>query len=267
MAIVKKQLVSVVVPFYNEEDNVEPLMAEIDGVLSGLANYDYECLLVNDGSTDRTGDRIDRLASRQRRVRPVHLETNMGQSAALIAGMRRAQGAFVLTLDGDLQNDPADFPEILSLLAEFDCVCGVRADRQDSWLRKASSRIANTFRHWILQDGISDAGCGTKGFRRECIEHFPAFNGVHRYFAVFVRNSGFSLTECVVNHRPRKHGHSKYGIHNRLWRGLYDLVGVAWLRRRSLVIRVREQNPGTLQPEGSEKGSANLDALTPREDH
>jgi len=233
-----KILVSVVVPFYNEEDNVFPLAEKIAEVFAGLPEYEYECLFVNDGSKDGTRTRLENLAAREPRVRPVHLVENRGQSAALVAGMRRAKGAYILTLDGDLQNDPCDFPKMLELLKDHDCVCGYRANRQDTWVRKISSKIGNGVRRMVLDDGIRDAGCGSKGFRRACVEHIIPFNGVHRYFAVMVRNGGFSLTECPVTHHPRVHGVSKYGIHNRLWRGIYDLIGVGWLRRRYVTFRV-----------------------------
>jgi dolichol-phosphate mannosyltransferase len=127
---------------------------------------------------------------------------------------------------------------MLELLKDYDCVCGYRADRQDTWVRRISSRVANAVRKRILDDGIRDAGCGSKGFRRACVEHFVPFNGVHRFFAVMVRSAGLSLTECPVTHHPRVHGVSKYGIHNRLWRGMYDLVGVGWLKKRYVTFQV-----------------------------
>lgn len=237
-----KTLVSVVVPFYNEEDNVLPLAGKIFDVFAELQDYDCECLFVNDGSTDGTRARLDALAEQDPRVRPLHLKRNRGQSAALVAGMRHARGAYILTLDGDLQNDPCDFPKMLELLKEYDCVCGYRANRQDSWVRRVSSKIGNVVRRMILDDGIRDAGCGSKGFRRVCIEHIIPFNGVHRYFAVMVRNGGLTVTECPVTHHPRVNGVSKYGIHNRLWRGIYDLIGVGWLHRRYVTFRVEGED-------------------------
>lgn len=233
-----KQLVSVVVPFYNEEDNVLPLAERIEAVFSGLVDYDYECLFVNDGSRDGTRAAIDAAAAANARIRPVHLVQNRGQSAALVAGMRRARGEYVLTLDGDLQNDPADFPRMLELLKTHDCVCGYRAKRNDSRLRRISSKIGNGAREAMLKDGIRDAGCGSKGFRRRCIEHIVPFNGAHRYFAVMMRTAGMTIAECEVRHHPRMHGSSKYGINNRLWRGIYDLFGVRWLKRRYVTFEI-----------------------------
>ena len=225
-------LVSVVVPFYNEEQNVAPLFERVAAVFAEIPGYTLECVFVNDGSTDATARELESLVRRDARVRPIHLVRNSGQSAALIAGMRAAQGEYILTLDGDLQNDPVDFPRFLELLQSHDCVCGVRAKRRDSWMRRVSSRVANRVRNAILHDGIQDSGCGAKGFRRECVQHFIPFNGQHRFFAVMVRAAGLSIVECPVSHHARQFGVSKYGLHNRLWRGIYDLFGVAWLRRR-----------------------------------
>ena len=235
-----KTLVSVVVPFYNEEDNIEPLVQKIDAVFATHSDYEYECLLVNDGSTDGTRSVIDAVAGRNPAVRPVHFAGNFGQSAALAAGMARARGAYVLTLDGDLQNDPADFPQFLQLLQEYDCVFGYRANRNDTAVRRISSRVANVVRNAVLHDGIRDSGCGIKGFRRECVVHLVPFNGLHRFLAVFMRAQGRSIVECPVTHHPRHAGTSKYGINNRLWRGLYDLVGVTWLRKRLVAYQVEE---------------------------
>lgn len=230
--MISTELVSVVVPFFNEEENVSILAERIEEALSGLPGYDYECIFVNDGSTDGTREQLESVCDGNARMHALHLVRNFGQSAALVAGMTRARGQFVLTLDGDLQNDPADLPKILDLLELYDCVCGYRAIRNDTWPRRLSSRIANRVRNWILHDGIRDTGCGTKGFRRRCIKHILPFNGVHRFFAAMMRNAGLSIAECPVSHHPRIFGKSKYGLHNRLWRGLYDLVGVSWLSGR-----------------------------------
>jgi dolichol-phosphate mannosyltransferase len=237
-----KALVSVVVPFYNEERNAGPLAGKMQAVFAELPAYDYECLFVNDGSTDGTRAELERLAAEDPRMRPVHLKQNRGQSAALIAGMRRARGEYILTLDGDLQNDPADFPRILDLLGEYDCVFGYRTDRNDTWIRKVSSRIANRIRNAVLHDGVRDTGCGTKGFRRRCVGHLVPFNGAHRFFGVMMRNAGLTLAECPVKHHARLYGASKYGIRNRLGRGIYDLFGVRWLSKRYVTFEVEGED-------------------------
>ena len=230
--------VSIVVPFFNEVGNVAPLFDNIAAVFAPIPQYDYECVFVNDGSTDGTREALQSLAASNPRVRPVHLVRNSGQSAALAAGFQRAQGEYILTLDGDLQNDPVDFPHILKLLEAYDCVCGYRAERHDSWFRRLSSRVANRVRNALLRDGIRDSGCGSKGFRRHCVEHLVPFNGMHRFMAALLRNAGCTIVECPVSHHARHSGVSKYGLNNRLWRGIYDLIGVAWLTRRYVVIRV-----------------------------
>ncbi len=232
--------ISVVVPLYNEEDNVRPLFDKIAAVFDLMPGYEHECLLVNDGSTDGTAAAIDRVAEEDDRFRHIQLTENCGQSAALWAGMTHANGDYILTIDGDLQNDPADFPKIVELLGDYDCVCGYRANRRDTWVRKASSRIANGVRNAILRDGLRDTGCGTKGFRRECVRYLIPFNGAHRFYGAVLRNAGMRLTECPVQHHPRQHGVSKYGIGNRLGRGIYDLIGVAWLLRRVVYPDVKD---------------------------
>jgi len=233
-----KPLVSVVVPFYNEEENVPRVAARLAEVFAGLPDYDYECLFVNDGSTDGTRAALDLVAAANPRIRPIHFAQNAGQSAAVYTGLNQARGEFLLTIDGDLQNDPCDFPRFLALLQENDCVCGYRASRQDTWVRKVSSKVANTVRNAILHDGIRDSGCGAKGFRRVCVPYLPPFNGLHRFMAVFIRRAGLRIVEMPVTHHAREFGVSKYGIGNRLWRGLYDLIGVTWLRKRQVVIRI-----------------------------
>jgi dolichol-phosphate mannosyltransferase len=234
--------VSIVVPFFNEAENVPSLAEQIASICKeGEFADEYECVFVNDGSVDGTRAAIDALVASEMPVVGVHFVRNFGQSAALVAGMRRARGDYIVTLDGDLQNDPCDIPKVVAMLEKYDCVCGYRAERQDSFLRKLSSRIANAVRNAVLRDGIRDSGCGTKGFRRACVKHIVSFNGVHRFFAVVLRNAGFSIGELAVTHHDRKFGTSKYGVHNRLWRGLYDLIGVTWLKRRYVAYEVEEE--------------------------
>ena len=235
-----KPLVSVVVPLFNEVDNVRPLLDQVHQAFAGDDTHDYECLFVNDGSADGTAALLDELARGEPRLRPIHLARNLGQSAAIYAGLQAARGDYIVTMDGDLQNDPADVPKVLALLAEHDCVCGYRATRHDSWVRRISSRIANRARNAVLHDGVRDTGCGLKGFRRVCLPHFVPVTGLPRFFPAFVRVGGLSVVELPVQHRGRVAGVSKYGIGNRLWPGLFDLIGVAWLRRRYLDITLKD---------------------------
>jgi len=174
-------------------------------------------------------------------VVPVLLERNSGQSAALAAGLERAGGTVIVTLDADLQNDPADLPRVLAALDGADVVSGIRARRQDGGLRLLSSRIANATRRTVIGDPITDIGCSFKAYRREVLEGLPMFVGVHRFLPALCVFRGARLVEVELTHRPRRHGTSKYGVHNRLWRGLYDLVGVRWLKSR--LIRPRARPP------------------------
>ncbi len=230
--------ISVVVPAYDEAENVPVLLAELRAALAA-AGRSWEIVMVADGSRDGTGERLRAEADADPRVRAVLLETNSGQSAALAAGLARARGAVIVTLDADLQNDPADLPRLLAALEEADVVSGVRARRQDPPLRLLSSRIANAFRRAVLGDPVTDIGCSFKAYRREALEGLPLFVGVHRFLPALCVFRGARYREIEVAHRPRRHGASKYGVGNRLWRGLYDLAGVRWLKSRLVRYRVR----------------------------
>jgi glycosyltransferase involved in cell wall biosynthesis len=173
-------------------------------------------------------------------VVPLILEKNAGQSAALAAGLSRVRGDIVVTIDADLQNDPADLPRLLAALAHADVVSGVRAKRNDSWVRLVSSRIANSVRRAVLGDPVTDIGCSFKAYRREVLEGLPMFVGVHRFLPALCVFRGARFAEVELNHRARQHGVSKYGVGNRLWRGLADLNGVLWLKSRMVRYRIRD---------------------------
>ena len=221
----KPAALSVVIPFYNEEENVAELLREVRAVCP-----DAEIVAVDDGSTDSTQARI--LA--EPGVRLVALGRNLGQSAALYAGLHRASGDICVMLDGDGQNDPADIPSLVRALGQADVACGYRKNRQDTWNRRAASRIANGIRRWFLHDGIRDTGCSLKAMRREHVGYLVPFNGMHRYIPALLKNAGLSIVEIPVNHRPRLRGVSKYTIGGRAWRGIRDLVGVSWLLQRHI---------------------------------
>ena len=229
---------SVVIPAYNEVENLDPLLAEVRAALAGVPG-EHEIVLVDDGSSDGTAERIAAEAGRDPRVRAVLLAKNAGQSAALAAGLARARGRVIVTLDADLQNDPADLPRVLAALDQADVVSGIRAGRQDTWVRLVSSRIANATRRAVLGDPVTDIGCSFKAYRREALEGLPMFVGVHRFLPALCVFRGAKLVEVRISHRARRHGISKYGVSNRLWRGLRDLVGVAWLKSRLVKYQVR----------------------------
>jgi len=194
---------------------------------------------VDDGSSDGTAALLLAEAASDPRLVIVRFEKNAGQSAALAAGLARARGDVVVTLDADLQNDPADIPKLLAALADADVVSGVRAQRHDSWIRRVSSRIANATRRAVLGDSITDIGCSLKAYRREVLVGLPMFVGVHRFLPALCAFRGARVVEVPVHHRPRTRGVSKYGMGNRLWRGIHDLIGVSWLKVRLLRYRVR----------------------------
>jgi glycosyltransferase involved in cell wall biosynthesis len=222
---------SAVVPFYNERDNLEPLVAELDKELARIGRP-YEILLVDDGSTDGSREAADALVDVRPRLSVLHLDRNSGQSAALAAGFAAARGEYLLTLDADLQNDPADIVRMLEWIPQYGMVTGIRSRRRDSWVRRAQSRIANGVRSRILGDGIVDTGCSLKVFRRDLAAGLPRFQGMHRFLPLLVQIQGASVKQIPVGHRERTRGASKYAIGNRLFRGIVDLAGVFWFKRR-----------------------------------
>ncbi len=230
--------VSAVVPAYNEVECLPVLVQELRAALESTGRT-WEMVLVDDGSSDGTGEAMEAEAAREPRIRVLRLEKNAGQSAAQGAGLMRAHGDVIVTMDADLQNDPADIPALLTALEHADVVSGVRATRRDDWVRRISSRIANGTRRFILGDRITDIGCSLKAYRREVLEGLPLFVGVHRYLPALCGFRGARVTEVKVNHRPRTRGVSKYGMGNRLWVGIHDLVGVSWLKHRLVRYRVR----------------------------
>ncbi len=225
--------VSVVVPLFNEEENVPILQAELTAALNGL---DYEIIFVDDGSSDGTVRRI----APDPRVRLVQFEHNGGQSAAMFAGLNSARGDVAVLIDGDLQNDPADIPRLLAEITRgADLVCGYRAQRKDTVVKRITSRVANFIRSRFTKDGVRDTGCTLKAMKRECVSALLPFKGMHRFIPALVKGAGYRLVEIPVNHRPRKFGLSKYGLGNRALRATTDMFGVRWLLSRRLNYKVR----------------------------
>lgn len=223
----------IIVPVYNEQDNILPLEREIVAALRGESRP-WELVFVDDASTDSTWERIREAQAEDQRVHGLRHERNAGQSAALWTGLQATTSPVVATLDGDRQNDPADLPRMLALLAEVDFVCGRRAQRHDSWLRRVSSSVARWFRTRALGYDFQDTGCALRVFRRDTVAGLPSFNGIHRFLPILVAGAGFRTREIDVHHRPRVAGISKYGVWNRLGRGIYDLIGVGWFQKRRL---------------------------------
>ncbi len=226
--------VSVIVPLFNEEESITILQTELSAALSSV---DYEIIFVDDGSVDRTAERIETAGN----IRVIRFEKNSGQSAAIYAGLTAARATTVVIIDGDLQNDPADIPKLLAEIARgTDLVCGYRIKRQDTLIKRATSRIANAVRSRYTKDGVRDTGCTLKAMRRECVSALFPFKGMHRFIPALVKAAGYRLVEVPVNHRPRRFGQSKYGLGNRALRATIDMFGVRWLLSRRLNYKIRE---------------------------
>ena len=227
---------SVVIPVKNEAGNIAPLVAEIAAALDGLA--DYEIVYVDDGSGDATAGEIRDLQRSMPRLRLVRHAESAGQSAAIRSGVKAAHGAWIATLDGDGQNDPADIPALWQIAQASAAeppvlIAGQRIRRQDTWTKRQSSRIANAVRRRLLHDDTPDTGCGLKLFRRALFLELPYFDHMHRFLPALVLREGGIVRSVPVNHRPRQRGASNYGVFDRLGVGIVDLLGVIWLRRRA----------------------------------
>jgi dolichol-phosphate mannosyltransferase len=231
--------ISIVIPVYNEQENVKPLIAELHEVLQGIQEAS-EIIFVDDGSRDRSFALLKEAASRDPRIRVIRFRKNAGQTAAFDAGFKAAQGTIIVTMDADLQNDPHDIPRLLEKIGRFDVVCGWRHKRNDPWIRIISSKIANFVRNKLSEEEIVDTGCSLKAFRRECVQHMKLFNGMHRFFPTLAKMEGFTVTQVKVNHRPRKFGTTKYNVTNRMVRAFADLLAVRWMKKRHLNYEIAE---------------------------
>lgn len=224
-------MLSVVIPLFNEEENVAPLCDEIAATLAGHA---YEIVFVDDKSTDQT---LTRIPVRPE-IRVIQFAKNTGQSGAMYSGINAAKGDILILMDGDRQNDPADIPKLLAELEKgFDLVCGYRASRKDTFSKRLTSRFANAIRSRFTRDGVRDTGCTLKVLRTECREALLPFNGMHRFIPALIKGMGYRITELPVNHRPRVAGVSKYGFGNRALRATMDMFAVRWLLSRQVKIR------------------------------
>lgn len=225
--------ISIIVPVFNEAENVLPLAREVAMAFKEEPRQ-WELVFVDDASTDETWQRIQQARKLDDRVRGLRHLRNAGQSAALWTGIQATSSPFVATLDGDLQNDPADLPRLLGELERVDFVSGMRLCRQDTWLRRVSSRVARWARKRALKADFRDTGCAIRAFKRSALDGIFPFDGLHRFLPVLVHGGGAKTLEMPVNHRPRVAGVSKYGVWNRLWRGVYDLFALGWYQKRRL---------------------------------
>jgi glycosyltransferase involved in cell wall biosynthesis len=243
---------SVVIPVYNEAENIEPLVARLESALQDWPGQ-WEILFVDDGSTDSTLEFLKRAQGRDPRIRIARFRRNLGQTAAMAAGFRLARGRAIVTLDGDLQNDPAEIPRLAAMLEEWDAVCGFRVRRQDRAWKRFSSRIANGFRNWATGDDIIDTGCTLKAYRRQCLERLELYHGMHRFLPTLLKMRGFRVTQVPVSHHPRLAGKTKYGTWGRLKKGLADVWAVRWMKKNRIdydgVLEVVEAPDGSLPAE------------------
>ena len=232
--------ISVVVPVYNEERNLPILGPRLAHVLEGIGRP-YEVIFVDDGSQDRSREILKEMALRFSAFRLLGLKNNCGLSTALLVGMNEARGDILVTLDSDLQNDPNDIPILLQCLNEYDMATGWRQRREDPWLKKISSRIANAVRNWVSGETIKDSACTLRVFKKECIKGIPAFNGMHRFMSTLARMQGYRVIEVPVTHHPRRFGKSKYNIRNRMVRSFVDLLAVRWMKQRHIDYEIGER--------------------------
>jgi dolichol-phosphate mannosyltransferase len=234
-------MLSLIIPVYNEEANLERLHAEIEEAMKSVSQ-DYEVVLTDDASKDRSWEIMKAIAVRDPHWRVQRFAENCGESAASAAGMKSARGDILITLDADLQNDPKDIPKFLEALKSADCVCGSRVhERADNWLRRVSSRIANAVRNKLSNEEISDAGCTYRAFKKHCLTDIKFFRGAHRFLPTLFRMEGWKVVEVSITPRERYAGESKYGVWNRLFKSFTDLLAVRWMKSRQLRYRIAER--------------------------
>ena len=236
-------LISVVIPCYNEQDNLVPLVTTLSEVLNPL-NVAYEIVITDDCSKDDSWNILKKIAAENPRVVAQRFEKNAGQSAALWAGIKAARGQYIATLDADMQNDPRDLPKFLEAMKTADCICGNRKAKRaegDNFIRQISSKIANGVRNWITHETVSDSGCCYRMFKRECAADLKFFKGMHRFLPTLFKIEGFSVAEIPVNHQHRLAGVSKYGVWNRVFASSYDLFAVRWMQKRMFRFKVKDR--------------------------
>jgi glycosyltransferase involved in cell wall biosynthesis len=230
---------SLVIPVYNEEANIPLLVPSLLPVMEKLREP-FEIILVDDGSTDGSYERMVRFSETYPQLVLVKFRRRGGQTAAFDAGFRLARGKVVITMDGDLQYDPADILKMVPHLESADVVCGWRERRADTLVRRVSSVIANTIRNWLSQEKILDVGCSLRVFKRESLKSLKLYNGMHRFLPTLLKLDGFKVVEVPVQHFPRRYGLSKYNIRNRAIRSFVDLLAVRWMKRRWLSYEIEE---------------------------
>jgi dolichol-phosphate mannosyltransferase len=224
---------SVVIPLKNEEGNIAALIEELEPVMSKLGK-EWELICIDDGSTDQTWLMLQQLSKQKPYLKLIKFRKNYGQSSGFDAGFKKAQGEFVISLDGDGQNDPSDIPRLLALIPSCDLVCGIRLKRKDTFVKRITSKIANRIRNALIQDGVQDTGCSLKVYRKSALEKIKLYHGMHRFLPALFKIEGFSIKQIEVNHRERRKGKSNYNFFNRSFNTLADLWAVRWMKKRHL---------------------------------
>ena len=239
-----KPYLTLVIPAYNEQENVEALLNRVSTALAHTGKP-FEVVIVDDGSSDDTPRLLRDAMARLPWLRVLRLQKNSGQSAAFDAGFKAARGEVIATIDADLQNDPEEIPRLLPMLDGYDMVTGWRRDRQDTRFRKVQTRIANRIRNWISDETIQDSASSLKLYKRHCLEGIQLFTGAHRFFPTLVKMRGYSVREEPVKHSPRHAGTAKYGFRNRAFRAFVDLLAVRWMKKRYIRYEAKEVAPET----------------------
>ncbi|MGO8987905.1 MAG: glycosyltransferase family 2 protein [bacterium] len=232
--------ISVVIPVYNEEENLPVLIPQIAEVLKPLGKT-YEMICVDDGSKDQSRHLLKKMLLEYPQIRILGFKKNCGETAAGAAGIKEARGGIVITIDADLQNDPKDIPRMLDYLNEYDMVTGWRQKREDSWVKRITSRIANRIRNSLSGEEIQDSGCTFRAYKRECLQEIKLYKGMHRFIPTLVKMEGYRVIEIPIAHHPRKFGVSKYTTWNRMWRALIDLLAVKWMKSRHIHYEIEER--------------------------
>lgn len=240
MKIIEPIEISVVVPVYNEEENLPILIPKLVKVLNSLG-YKYEIIFVDDGSLDRSRIILKKMKSQFPMLRIIGLKENRGLSTALLAGIKEARGSIIVSIDSDLQNDPEDIPKLVEYLDQYDMATGWRIKRNDPWLKRISSKVANCIRNLITKEEVKDSACTLRAFRKNCFTDIPIFNGMHRFLPSLFKMKGLKVIEVPVGHQPRRFGKSKYNIRNRAFNSFFDLIGVSWLKKRNIQYEVNER--------------------------
>lgn len=233
---------SVVIPLKNEEENIVDLVEELEPVMQSMQKP-WELICIDDGSTDRTQAILKELSNSKPYLRTVIFERNFGQSSAFDAGFKLAKGDFIITLDGDRQNDPADIPNLLRAIDAHDLVCGSRIHRRDPWIKKITSFLANQVRSRVCQDGFRDTSCSLKIYRASAVKKIKMYQGMHRFLPALFQIEGFKVVEVPVNHRERVKGTTKYSFFNRSFNTIADMLAVRWMRKRQLHYKIDKEIP------------------------